>query len=634
VYRAGHSLPTSWSVGVRSGVFRTLSRRLDRLSERNFALASFTPGALLIALIVLPPILAALTMSLFRIELLHDNNTPFVGLHNFVRSAADEDFRSSLPLTVGFAVATTLVSLPIALATALVLRRNFRGASVLGVAILLPWAVAPVVTGGYWRFIFNGNFGLVTGIAMVLGLTKEPIPWLANTQLAVAVAVVATVWRSVPLLSILLLAAVKSIPQSLYRAAAMDGATGWNAFRWITLPSIQPTLVVVAILQIISSLQVFDVLYTLTGGGPGRATTVLSLYIYQKAIQDLSFGYSAALAVILALMVALSASALFVSRLRNRRVDALADEYGTSTFPLLSETAPLPVARQRRRRTQWTSRFRRPTRQFFFSLVVALVLLWLLGPVLWIAIASVQPEYAVTTAPPHLTLDVSLSTYIRLLTNHDWQSSTLVSLQVAIFTAIVAIFVGAVAAYPLARYQITGRRIIVGALITTQLMPAIVLVIPVLYMAQIAHLKDTVAVLVLVNVAFTVPLVTWLLMGFFRNIPVTLEHAARIDGCSRLGTLFRVTMPAALPGIAATAILLLIGTWNEFLFAVVLGDRNAVTVTRQIALLQTFTGGPEGAIPYTVLAAAGILAVLPCFVLVVFFHKRVMTGLTEGFGKL
>jgi multiple sugar transport system permease protein len=159
-----------------------------------------------------------------------------------------------------------------------------------------------------------------------------------------------------------------------------------------------------------------------------------------------------------------------------------------------------------------------------------------------------------------------------------------------------------------------------------------VMAIPVLLMFRAIGLKDTVAGLVIVNVAYWLPLIIWLLRNVLEDVPIVLERAARIDGCSRLGTLFRVLMPAAGPGVAAVAILLLIGTWNEFLFAVMLGDRNAVTVTRLIGFLDS-TVGPDGPPPFTVLAAAGIVAIVPCLVLVMLFHRRVVAGLTQGFVK-
>lgn len=266
------------------------------------------------------------------------------------------------------------------------------------------------------------------------------------------------------------------------------------------------------------------------------------------------------------------------------------------------------------------------------ALGVALLLLWLVGPILWIAIASIQPESAITVAPPQLTWHLNWYWYGYLLTTPDWIHSTWVSLQASVFTTALSIVIGGLAAYPLARLEVPGRTAIMGGLIGTQMMPAIVIAIPILLMFRFIHLTDTVAGLVLVNTAFTVPLVVWLLYNFFEEVPVALESAARIDGCSRLGALFRITIPAASPGISATAILILIGTWNEFLFAIILGDRNAVTVTRQIAFLQSLPG-TAGQPPYSELAAAGILAVAPCILLVLVFHRRIIAGITEGFIK-
>jgi multiple sugar transport system permease protein len=203
---------------------------------------------------------------------------------------------------------------------------------------------------------------------------------------------------------------------------------------------------------------------------------------------------------------------------------------------------------------------------------------------------------------------------------------------VTILVTLLSLVLGAMAAYPLARLELPGKRTVLTILIFTQMVPAIVMAIPVLLMFRAVGLKDTVAGLVIVNVAYWLPLIIWLLRNVLEDVPIALERAARIDGCSRLGTLFRVLIPAARPGVAAVAILLLIGTWNEFLFAVMLGDRNAVTVTRLIGFLDS-TVGPDGPPPFTVLAAAGIVAILPCLVLVILFHRRVVAGLTQGFVK-
>jgi multiple sugar transport system permease protein len=172
-------------------------------------------------------------------------------------------------------------------------------------------------------------------------------------------------------------------------------------------------------------------------------------------------------------------------------------------------------------------------------------------------------------------------------------------------------------------------------LITTQMVPAIVLAIPVfltfnVYLRDLG-LYDTVTALVIVNVAFSLPIVIWLMRNVLEEVPRSLESAARIDGCSRIGTIFRVLFPAAAPGIAAVAILMLIGTWNEFLFAVMLGDREAVTITRLVSRIDVRVGPGESP-PFSVTAAAGVLAVLPAVLMVFMFHRRIVAGLARGGG--
>src|SRR5262245_60596711 len=586
----------AWRVG--GGI----AARTDRLSDRAFAFLCMLPGILIVALVVLPPILAAFGLSFWRVEFARDLNTPFVGLRNFERMLTDDLFLASIPRTMLFAIATTALTLPLALITALIVNRRSTTSKLLGVAMLLPWAVAPVVTGLYWNFIFNGNFGLATGVMMGLGLTDKPIPWLQSTSTAVAIAVIGTAWRWVPLMALLILANLRTIPESQYRAARMDGASTWQTFRHITLPAVRNTLLVVGILQVILSLQVFDLLYLLTGGGPGRETTVMSYYIYERMVLNLSFGYSSAMALVLTLLTLAFSGALLYLRLRDRQTEVQEEEplvAPASATPVHVEVArgalPAPAPdtppRRRIRIPGWLA-----TAGVWIG--SAALFLWFVGPVAWMTIASLQPEGAVTTAPPQLTTDIRFDRYLSLLEDPRWQSSLLVSLEVTLATTLIVLLLGALAAFPLARLKVPGQGLLMVVLIVTQMVPAIVLVIPVLMVFQRIGLKDTPLALVIVNTAFWLPLIIWLLRNVIQDVPRSLEAAARMDGCSRLGSLFRIVVPAARPGIAAAAILVLIGTWNEFLFAVVLGDRNAVTMTRRISQLQVI-GAAGGIPPYT-----------------------------------
>jgi multiple sugar transport system permease protein len=614
-----------------------LAARIDRLSDRAFGYLSLLPGGLLVALFVLPPILAVLGMSFLRIELLKDDDVRFLGLDNYlVRMPRDTFFLESIPRTLILAAGAVVLTVPLALAAAMLINRAFRGSIIVGIIILLPWAVAPVVTGLYWKFIFHSQFGLATQILNGLGLADGPVNWLESSTSAMAVAAVATAWRMVPLMALLLLGALRTIPASQYRAARMDGATAWGTFRYITLPAVAPTLFVVAVLTIILSLQLIDILFTLTGGGPGLSTTTITYYIYRNTIGTLSFGYSSAVAVVLFFIILGCSALLLLARVR-RRPQAPRDA-DTEVGPLRAgrgsgEAARLlaatPALDQRPRpRLQVPAWLGRAA----YGLGVGLLLAWLIGPIVWIGVTSLQPEYAVTSLPMQLTSELRFSNYLDLVVRPDWQGSMLVSLQLVIGVTVLTLLLAALAAYPLARFDLPGARAIMLVLLFTQMIPAIVLAIPVLLTFRFLGLKDTVLALVLVNVAFWIPLVIWLLRNVFADVPRALESAARIDGCGRLGTLFRVVLPAAWPGIAATAILLLVGTWNEFLFAVILGDRNAVTVTRLIGFIQA-TIGPEGPPPFTLVAAAGVTAFLPCLVIVTLFYRRLMAGLSQGYVK-
>jgi multiple sugar transport system permease protein len=623
---------------------------LDRRSDRVFALLLFAPGLILVGLFVLPPILAVFGMSLLRIELARDDVWRFIGLNNFaLRLPADREVMAAIPRTVIFAAATTAITLPMALIAALVLKRSFRGVTLVAIALLLPWAVAPVVSGVFWRFIFTSQFGLANALVGLVG--GQPTNWLQDSTTAIGIAMVATAWRSVPLLALLILAALQTIPDALYRAARMDGASSWQSFRFVTVPAIRNTLLTVAILQVIVGLQVFDVLFTLTGGGPGRQTYVVAFAIVENAFTGLSFGYAAALSVVLFGLIVLLSLALVILRIRRRDRTAGPDEDDatapTRRFtggpewapdagtlarvrePAVGPASAVEVGLPRRRFAlpSWVGRVA-------FGVGVVLLVVWLVGPIAWIGISSFQPEGAITSVPLQLAPEINLTGYQRLLSNAGWIGALGVNLQVAPATALFGILFGALIAYPLARLHIPGKGALMSLLIFTQMVPAVVMAIPVLILFQTIHLKDTVAALILVNVAFWTPLIAWLLRNAFEDVPVSIEKAARMDGCSRIGTLFRVTLPAARPAIAAVAILVIIGTWNEFLFAMILGDRNTVTLTRWISFIESYTTvGQTRTPPYNLLAAGAVLTVLPCLALVAVFQRRLMVGMTGGLPK-
>ena len=448
-----------------------ISRRLDRLGEKQFALLVSIPGLLLIALIVLPPTLAVFGLSLYRIELAKDDVVRFIGLNNYtVRLPADREVLDAIPRTLFFAALTTAVTLPLALVRALVLNRPFRGRGMFFLAVLVPWAIAPVVAGMFWQFMFDTHFGMVNGILITLGVIGETDqlapghdPGRGDRDRRPGVALRTAARRP-----------VAGRPADDPGGALPRGADGrrhsLESFRHITVPAIRPTLIVVAILQVIIGLQVFDLLYTLTSGGPGRTTYVLIYAIYELAFGDVSLGYASAVTVLLFfVIVACSLLLLLVQVRRRRRAGRGGRRRGRGrgrrarARPPGQRSAAPSIARRKSR--GGGSALPAGARRVLFGVGVAVLLVFFLAPVVWIAVASVQTEDALKTMPPALSLNPWLDGYGIAARARELAGLVLREPLTAVLTAFFTIVICAPAAYSLARFRIPGRRTILDGLI-------------------------------------------------------------------------------------------------------------------------------------------------------------------------
>jgi ABC-type sugar transport system permease subunit len=578
------------------------------------------PGLLLVGVVVVPPFLAVVLLSLFRIELLRDDLRPFVGLSNFlVRLPLDVDFLDTIPRTLIFAIASTALAVPVALGSALLVNGRRRGGNALGLLLLLPWAVAPIAAGVFWRLVFDTRFGLVNAGLRALGLGT--VRWTNEATPTLVVTLVAVTWRATPLLAVLLLGALRAVPPSLARAARMDGASAWQVLRHITLPAIRPTLVLVCVIQIVLALQVFDILFAIGAGHPLPGMILTGYAIYTSVIENLSFGYGSALTVVLAGLIGLCLLPLiFVVRGRVRpRLRRVADEE-LDPRPSSHVATPPPGSRpvERVEPPPVVRRWRPGPRaaRVGGGVGIAAMAVWLVGPIVWLAIASTQPEAGLRADAPRLTLNLSFDGYTRLLNDPAWRGALAISIAISVGATALALASAVLAGYPLARYRFRGAGAVLGVLLLTQLIPPIALAIPFLFVVLAFGLKDTVFGLILVNAAFWTPILVWLVRAAFLAVPTQLESAARMDGLGRLGTIFRVAVPAAGPAIAAAAVIVFIGIWNDFVFAAAIGGRTTTTLPRFLVL----NADP----PYHVLAAGILLTILPCLVLVAAMHRRIL----------
>jgi len=298
-----------------------IGRAVNGLRDDTFAAMLLSPTAAFMLVFLFVPILLALVISTLQINLTFaSRDWPFVGLANYVLAFQDGRFAAAVPRTAILATTTVVASAGLALMTALLLNERFHGRSVVRLLILLPWIASPVVTGIMWRWAFDGSYGVINAALYQLGVIPAYVGWFDEPMRALGVVAVAETWRAAPFLTLLLLAALQSVPESQYRAAKIDGAGYWARFRYITLPALRPTVFLAVILQTTWSLQAFDTIWTMTRGGPAQGTTVLNLLAFRESFQSLNFGYGAALAFVLCFIIVAISSLTALGSFRSRRL--------------------------------------------------------------------------------------------------------------------------------------------------------------------------------------------------------------------------------------------------------------------------------------------------------------------------
>lgn len=279
--------------------------RIHRMSEARFGMLLLLPAAVLLVVVNFLPVLYALKTSFQRVNLTVSLEKPWVGLDNYRSIFEDSLVWESFMRTIGFAAVTIGVGTLVASITALTLNEQFPGRSLARVLLLLPWAVASMVTGVMWNYLFNTKFGVINAVLLKLGIIDEYINWLGESRDALIIAGVATAWKMTPFLALLMLASLQSIPEALYRSAKMDGANVWHRFRVITLPHLRSVIAVVIVYQVVGALLAFDLIYGFTKGGPGYGTTVLNYLIYIEAFERLSLGVASAMSMLMTILILL-----------------------------------------------------------------------------------------------------------------------------------------------------------------------------------------------------------------------------------------------------------------------------------------------------------------------------------------
>jgi multiple sugar transport system permease protein len=264
------------------------------------------PAVLIIIGVVFIPILNAIFMSFQSYDLRRPMNIGFIGFGNYVEMFKDPLFRSALLRTLIWVVFGVGFQFLFGFILAAILKRNFVGRGLVRAVSMIPWVTPGVLIGLMWRWIYDGNLGVLNDILMKLHIIGEKIPFLSLTSSSLPCVIVTIIWQGIPFFALMLLAALEIVPDELYEAAAMDGVNPVQKLFYITIPSIKNTLYVTLLLRIIWVANSVDVIFNMTEGGPAYSTQTLSVYIYNKG-NSLNLGYSSSMAIFMAILLSMVA---------------------------------------------------------------------------------------------------------------------------------------------------------------------------------------------------------------------------------------------------------------------------------------------------------------------------------------
>jgi len=292
---------------------------VSRLSQRLGVMLPYiflAPAVLVTFVIVFFPMIQAIITSFYDLILWKPNASRFVGFGNYVRLFSDPVFWIALKNTAIWIGMTVPLQMGLGLITALLLNRHFPWRGLARALIIIPWALPSVVIALMWRWIYDPNTGVLNDILLYLSVIKIGIPWLADPDLALYAIIVTLVWQGFPFFAVMILAGLQTIPRAHYEAASIDGASQWKQFIYITLPGIAPVMATAGLLRVIWVANSMDVIFVMTGGGPGLATHTLPLYAFVRARQNLDFGYGTAIAVTFAIFLGIVVALYLVRAMR------------------------------------------------------------------------------------------------------------------------------------------------------------------------------------------------------------------------------------------------------------------------------------------------------------------------------
>jgi len=266
------------------------------------------PGIIWVLFFTIFPLLYSLRLSFFQARL--GKKQTFIGLDNYIRAFGDYRFWNSVGITLFFVACDVTITVLLGLGLALLFNRAMRGQRIFRSLFIMPLFTSAVALGYLGLTIFHEQIGAVNTVLRALGVVNLPA-WFSAVWPARIAIVLVDMWQWTPFCFLVLLAGLQSLPEEIYEAAALDSSSGWDVFRWVTLPLLSPVLFTVTILRLVEAFKILDIPFSMTNGGPGSATQTYSYYVYLVGLRNFNQGYASALAYILLIVMVMIASFFF-----------------------------------------------------------------------------------------------------------------------------------------------------------------------------------------------------------------------------------------------------------------------------------------------------------------------------------
>ncbi|GAA3086491.1 ABC transporter permease subunit [Streptosporangium carneum] len=596
------------------------------------SLTWISPSVLLIVAVITLP---ALRMVWTSLQLTDETGVShgFAGLANYRRLFAEPALVNVVSNTVVWVLLVVGVSIVVALGLAQLLNKQFFGRRLVRWALIVPWATSLVMTSTVWRYMLEGGNGIVNRFLMDLGVISAPIGWYQDPRYAFWSVVGVGIVVTIPFTTYVLLAGLQAIDAQVYEAGKLDGAGPWKTYRYITLPLLRPALVIATILVTIYVFNSFPVIWVITGSNPGNFSDTTLTWAYKIAFQQqLNTGEGAALSVfnVLILIVVVLLYLRAVNGDRERQswlgrawaalTDRLSERWGRRR-----PAGPVSVAvSDRARRRMWPRL--RPVVLPLAGLVVAA---FFLAPYAVMFLASFKDGaelYAVpaTYLPRHWEWSNWANVWDVLPLAMLLRNSLIIA---AASTALV-LLIAVPAAYYTARNRFAGRTAFLNLVLVTQVLAPVALVVGIYQEVIYVDGVNQYWAIVVVNAAFNLAFVTWIMNGQFAGVDLAIEEAAMMEGLGPVRRMLRIMLPVVRPGLVTALVFTFIQVWNEFVISLtVFNDPTNDRVTLPVGI-QQLVGLNET--NYQYLFVASLIATVPVVVLFITIERHLVGGLTAG----